>query len=144
MKVVFNGEQLRFNLIRGNIRKEVAEFFGESEDDVTDGLVKYDPNYSPTVDTITVDKHASAAYAKYAAIHECICCGRYKQLAPTMSDPNRRCIAIDLMLIGSMSEAVRKEYITKRIEMFETLLEKHLNVPMEPSFEASLETLKSL
>lgn len=48
------------------------------------------------------------------------------------------------MIVAIMPEPEREPYIKKRIEMFETLLDKHLNQPLEPLFRESLEILKSL
>lgn len=98
MQVDFNGNQMAFNLVRGN----------------------------------------------HAAIHECICCGPYKDLAPAADSLNRRCGLIDKMLIQTMPESERKAYRTKRIEMFRTLIERKLNPPMEPAFLESIKTLESL
>ena len=141
MQVDFNGNKMAFNLVRGNLRKEVASYFpGVSEEDITDGLVKYDPD----TNTVAVDERASDSYAKYAAIHECICCGPYEDLAPATDSPNRRCGLIDKMLIQTMPESERKAYKEKRIEMFKTLIERKLNPPMEPAFLESIETLESL
>ena len=141
MKVDFNGTDISFNLVRGNLRKEVASLFPEtSEGDITDALVRYNLN----TNTVTVDECASDSYAKYAAIHECICCGPYCTLAPDTDDPSKRCGLIDKMLIQDMPESERETYVAKRIEMFKTLIEKRLNPPLEHAFKESLETLKSL
>lgn len=141
MRVEFGGTQIVFNLVRGNLRKEVASYFpGVSEEDISDGLVKYDPG----TNTVAVDECASDSYAKYAAIHECICCGPYKDLAPTTDDPDKRCGLIDKMLIQAMPESEQKAYKAKRVEMFKTLIERRLNPQMEPAFQESLKTLESL
>ena len=141
MQVSFNGHQITCNLVRSNLRKEVAGYFpGVSEEDISDGLVKYDSR----TNTVTVDEHASDSYAKYAAIHECICCGPYKDLAPATEDSDKRCGLIDEMLIQTMPESEQKVYKEKRIEMFKTLIEKKLNPPMESAFLESLKTLESL
>lgn len=141
MQMSFNGVQMTFNLVKGNLRKEVASYFpGISEEDISDGLVKYDPS----TNTIAVDECASDSYAKYAAIHECICCGPYKELAPSTDDSNKRCGLIDEMLILAMPESERKAYREKRIEMFRTLIGRKLNPPMEPMFLESLSILESL
>lgn len=137
----FKGNRISYNLVRGNIRKEVSGYFaGTSEDDFTDALVKYDPK----TNTVAVDEHASDDYAKYAAIHECICCGPYGHLAPEVDNPNKRCGAIDKMIVAAIPKQKRAAYIAKRIEMFETLIEKHLNQSMEPAFHESLKMLKAL
>lgn len=141
MQVLFDGNPITFNLVRGNLRKEVADYFsGVSEEDVTDGLVKYDSS----TNTVAVDECASDSYAKYAAIHECICCGPYKDLAPATDDSNKRCGLIDKMLIQAMPESERKAYKEKRIEMFKTLIERKLRPSMDPAFLESLKTLESL
>lgn len=140
-KESFKGSQITYNLAVSNLREEVARFFpGISEEDVSDGLVKYNPH----TNTVTVDKHVNGSYAKYAAIHECICCGPYRHLAPVTDDPNKRCGLIDKMLIQAMPESEREAYKAKRIEMFDTLIQRNLNPPMKPVFLESLKTLKSL
>ena len=141
MEVCFKGNQMVFNLIRGDLRKEVADYFpGLSEDNISNGLVKYDPN----TNTVAVDECVNGLYAEYAAIHECICCGPYENLAPATSDPNKRCGLIDKMLIQAMPESEREAYRVKRIEMFKTLIERKLSPSLEPMFKESLRTLESL
>lgn len=141
MQADFNGHKIVFNLVRGNLRKEVASYFsGVSEENVSDSLVKYNPR----TNTVTVDDVASDSYAHYAGIHECICCGPYRDLVSDTDDPNKRCGLIDKMLIQAMPESEREAYRAKRIEMFKTLIEKKLNPPMEPVFLESLKTLESL
>ena len=131
MQVEFNGNQIDFELSR----TDFATQFG------TDSLVWFS---SGEADKVIVDKQASDSYAKYAAIHECICQGRCKHLAPKVANPNLRCGEIDKMILVAMPESERRQYLEKRIEMFETLLDKHLNQPMEPLFRESLKTLRSL
>lgn len=141
MQYQYKGTAIDFNLVRGNIRGEVASYFpGTSEDSITDGLVKYDSN----TNTVAVDSNASDSYAKYAAIHECICCGKYRKLAPKTKDVQKRCGLIDKMLIESMPSDEREDYIDKRIEMFETLLKLHLNPPLEGSFREAITILKMM
>lgn len=141
MKVNLDGKELDFNLVRSNFLKEIVGFFpGVLEDDITDALVKYDSS----TNTVAVDERVSDSYAKYAAVHECICQGPYHNLAPSTDDPNKRCGLIDKMLIESMSEPEKKAYITKRIEMFKTLIEKKLNPPLESMFRESIEMLNHL
>ena len=133
MRIKFKGNIVEFNIGKA----DYARTFGE---DVTDSLVQYDPKSN----TVTVDERCSAFYAKYAGIHECICCGRYKNIAPYSVDPLMRCANIDKMIIDTMSDVEKKIYASKRIEMFSTLLEKNLNPEMNPQFENSLNMLKSL
>lgn len=141
MKVVFNGHYFTFNLRRENLRKMVASHFPDtSEEQIPNSLVMY----NPATNTITVDEHADEAYVMYAAIHECICCGTYKHLAPEVADRNKRCGSIDTMIVQNMPKSERKAYIAKRIEMFETLVEKGLNPQMEPMFRESIRMLRSL
>ena len=141
MIIIFNGTEFNYDLNRFNLRKGVAGSFpGVPEEEISENLVMYDEK----TNTVTVDEKASDSYAKYAAIHECICCGRYKELAPDVDDPNKRCGAIDLMLIQNMPESDRETYKTKRIEMFKTLIEGNLNPPMEPLFRESITMLESI
>ncbi len=119
-------------------RFDYASYYNDPE--LTDSLVQYDPGSN----TVTVDSRASEFYAKYAAIHECICCGKYKHLAPPQLNPNGRCAAIDRMLLTDMAPQERKYYLQKRLQMFETLLRMNLNEDLNDMFEASLKELKKL
>lgn len=127
----FNGETIKCN----TNRFDYSKVYG---DEVTDALVQYDEESN----TVTVDSRASDSYAKYAMIHECICCGRYKHLFPMIGVI--RCGEIDKMLISSMPESDREPYIQKRIEMFETLLDRNLNPRFNKSFKCSLQLLKKM
>lgn len=127
----FRGETVECNVGRFDFRKQ----FGE----ITDSLVKYDDNSN----TVIVDSRASESYAEYATIHECICCGRRKDLFP-MEDNPKRCGEIDKMLISIMPESEREAYIKKRIEMFEALLDRNLNPDFNDTFRCSLQTLKEV
>lgn len=141
MRINYNGDCLEFNLVRSDLRGEVAGFLpGVSKEDVPDSLVKYDPR----TNTVTVDESASEEYAELAAIHECICCGPNRGLAPKTLIPRRRCGQIDIMLMKDLPKSDRVVYRTKRIEMFEFLINHGLNKPMEKTFRESLATLKSL
>ena len=131
MKVEFNGNLIDFELSRANFAKKYG----------TDSLVWFSTGET---DRITVDEQASDFYAKYASIHECICQGKCKHLAPEAADGDKRCGEIDKMIIVAMPESERDEYLKKRIEMFEALLDQHLNRPFEPMFRESLKILKSL
>jgi len=131
MQVDFNGNLIDFELSRADFATQYG----------TDSLVWFSTG---NTDKVTVDEQASDSYAKYASIHECICQGRCKHLAPEVADPDRRCGEIDKMTIAAMPESERKLYIKKRIEMFETLIERKLRPPMEPAFRESLRVLESL
>ncbi len=131
MQVDFNGNLIDFELSRADFAKQYG----------VDSLVWFSTG---EIDKVIVDEQASDSYAKYASIHECICQGRCKHLAPKVADSNKRCGEIDKMIIASMPEAERRAYIEKRIEMFETLLDQHLNRSLEPLFCESLKILKSL
>lgn len=135
-----NGRKVTFTLIRGNLREQVAKAAGKSPEEITDALVKYDQE----TNTVAVDVGASKNYAIYAALHECICCGPYKGMAPKTSTPAKRCGLIDRMLIKSMPKSEREKYIEKRIEMFEALIEYNLNPSLDKQFRESLKTLKSV
>ena len=117
-------------------RTDFASQFG------TDSLVYFASDGE--TDKVFVDERASDSYAKYAAIHECICQGRCKHLAPLVDDPDMRCSEIDKMIIATMPESERKAYIEKRIEMFKALIDKNLNPQLTPMFEKSLKALQSL
>ena len=131
MRVNFNGNLIDFELNR-------TDFAGQYG---VDSLVWFSAG---DVDEVVVDEKASDSYAKYASIHECICQGRCRHLAPKVTDPNMRCGEINKMIVATMPASERKKYIEKRIEMFETLLDMHLNPPLEPLFRESLKILKSL
>ena len=131
MKVVFKGTSIDFELRRADFVKQYG----------VDSLVWFS---SGETDMIIVDEQVSDSYAKYASIHECICQGKCKHLAPMVADPNVRCGEIDKIIVEAMPEFERKPYIEKRIEMFETLLDKHLNRLLEPMFRESLKILESL
>ena len=131
MRVDFNGNLIDFELNR-------ADFAGQYG---VDSLVWFSTG---EVDSVIVDERASDSYVKYASIHECICQGKCKHLAPKVANPNMRCGEIDKMIVAAMPKSEQKEYIEKRIEMFEALLDKHLNPPLEPLFRESLKMLKSL
>ncbi|MBR3116162.1 hypothetical protein IKF30_02955 [Candidatus Saccharibacteria bacterium] len=126
-----NGATIECNTGRFDFRKQ----FGE----ITDSLVKYDEESN----TVTVDSRASESYAKYATIHECICCGRRKDLFP-VEESLKRCGEIDKMLLSIMPESERETYIKKRIEMFEALLDRNLNPDLNDTFRCSLQTLKEV
>lgn len=132
MRIEFNGSFIDVQLGR-------FDFAGQYG---TDSLV-YFSNEGGT-DQVFVDKQASESYAKYAAIHECICRGKCGCLAPAVDDLNARCGEIDKMIIDTMPKAEKKVYIEKRIEMFNTLINKNLDPASTPMFEKSLEILKSL
>ena len=48
---------------------------------------------------------------------------------------------IDLMLLEMMPENFRQEYRAKRLEMFQVILDLHLNDASRESFEQSIELL---
>ena len=130
---MFQCNPISFNLKKFNYRT----IFGKK---ITDTLVQYDP----TNNTITVDERADPRYIKYAAIHECICCGRYQHLAPEMENPYDRCGGIDWMIVTSMPQKDREWYLEKRIEMFRTLIDRKLNPEMTESFRHSKVMLEKL
>ena len=131
---VVNGEEVKFLIRRFNF----AGYFKDGG--LTDSLVIYDPSSK----CVTVDERANDTYVKYAGIHECICVGSCGYLAPEVEDSKKRCAAIDKMLIANMSKEEADAYVKKRIEMFETLLDKNLNPNLNESFKASLAELKAL
>lgn len=131
-------EQFLGVIINCNLsRYDYSGYFGK---EITDSLVQYDPG----TNTVTVDERANEFYVRYAAIHECICCGKYKHLAPRTIEPQKRCAAIDKMIILSMPYVQRRFYVEERIEMFETLLERNLNPNLNDSFRESLRLLQEM
>lgn len=131
MQVVFNGNLINFGLSRADFAKQYG----------SDSLVWFSTGET---DEVIVDEQASDSYVKYASIHECICQGKCGYLAPKIDNPDKRCGEIDRMIAATMPESERGMYIKKRIEMFETLLDKHLNHSLEPMFRESLSILKTL
>ncbi len=106
------------------------------DEGLTDSLVQFDPES----ELVTVDERATKKYAKYAAIHECICCGKKAHLVPSLGEGDfDRCARVDRLIMEHMPESYRKEYSRKRVEMFETLLKKGLNPTLNNSFEHSLD-----
>ena len=131
----FTGVTIKFEFKRTNFKKDYG----------TDTLVYYQTGgFGNNPDVITVDNAADEPYSKWASIHECICCGRYRLLSPAAPDPRQRCGEIDRMIVEQMPEAERAPYIAKRIEMFQTLSAKKLNPAMEHSFRESLKILKQM
>ncbi len=104
-----------------------------NDENITDSLVQFEPEDG----IVTVDERASENYAKYAALHECVCCGKYAYLVPH-EDPLGRCARIDELVMALMPATYRREYSEKRLEMFKTLLEKNLNPSLNESFKRSL------
>jgi hypothetical protein len=115
-------------------RAEYAAFFG---DDSPISLIQYDHK----TDIVSADERATDSYASHAALHECICCGRYKHLATELVDPLDRCAEIDKEIAMAMSPEGRTAYIRQRIEMFKFLIANHLNPSMEDSFRRSIKIL---
>ena len=113
-------------------RADYTKYFGK---EVTDSLVQFNHNSG----IVTVDERTSENYAKYSAIHECICCGKFADLVPRNGDDDiSRCSRVEQLVMDSMPESYRIEYSTKRREMFSTLLEKGLNPSLNESFKCSL------
>ena len=131
MKTVFNGTEIRCTV-------EEANFSRYIKPDITPYLVLYDHDKN----TVTVDERADDEYIKYAAIHECICCGRYGHLYPQTEDRSLRCFGIDVMIIESMNESDGRDYAKKRIEMFEAILNENLEPSLRSVNEQTLARLK--
>ncbi len=132
---------MKFDLNGKTIECNTAKFdYSQVFEGVTDALVQYEEKSN----TVTVDERASDSYAKYATIHECICCGKYQHLFPVKGDAKERCSEIDKMLISLMPESEREPYIKKRIEMFETLIDRNLRPDLNETFKISLQTLKEV
>ena len=128
--VMFLGNPIYHGLERTDFRKVYGE-------DITDAFVQYDPK----TETVFVDERATWQYAKYAAIHECICQGEYHHLAPKMDDQNNRCKNIDWLIIAAMPEYDRKAYIEKRIEALKAMLSRGINPEMKESYARDLSML---
>ena len=132
MKTVFNGTEVKCDVGEKNFSKIVKP-------DVTPYLVWYDN----IENKIYVDERADDSYIKYAAIHECICCGKYGHLARPTEDPELRCSEIDMMLIESMPEEEGYAYAKKRIDMFKTIISENLRSDMNDVFKKSLARLEA-
>ena len=132
METIFNGNRIKFKLGRADFVSQYG----------SDSLIYFVSNEAG--DMVVVDERADDTYVKYAAIHECICQGRCKHLAPEIADPNKRCGEIDKMIVAAMPETDRKTYVEKRIEMFETLLDQHLNPNLDPLFVESEKMMREL
>ena len=108
----------------------------------SNALVMYEKGVD--FDVITVDDSMiNEDYCWYASIHECICCGAYQFMAPEVEDPLDRCGMIDVMILDWMLPEERRNYLEKRIEMFEALIEKNLNPALTEQFEHSLAILEN-
>ena len=134
-KVRIKGQIIEFDAKQRNF----ADDFGDSK--LTNSLVKI---LKMGEDSFVFDSRADSSYMTYAGLHECICCGSHKGLAPKVSDAHDKCGAIDLMILEEMPFSYRKTYILKRIEMFQTLLNRRLYETKEQKvqFEQALEVMK--
>lgn len=135
IKARIKGQTIEFEAEQRNF----ADDFGDSR--LTNSLVN-----TPKMgeNRFLFDLRADNSYMTYAGLHECVCCGSYKELAPKVSDISDKCGAIDLMIIEEMPFEYRKTYVLKRIEMFQTLLDKRLYKTQElkKQFEHALEIMK--
>lgn len=104
------------------------------DDGTPDCLVQYDP----VLGIVTVDYRASDEYAKWAGIHEAICCGKFSDLVPAGDDPIGRCARIDELVMAIMPATYRLKYSRKRYEMFGFLIERGFSSELRESFERSL------
>ena len=105
---------------------------------MTDSLVQF----NPSTNKVTVDTRASCFYADFAGLHECICCGKYGDLAPKGAEGIDRCGFIDIMLLDYMSDGFASVYREKRIEMYKTLIERNLNPKLNDRFERAIAILE--
>lgn len=137
MRTVFNGVKIDTKVKKENLRAKLQKYLGIEVH--TNSLVQYDAKKN----VVTIDERADANYAKYAVIHECICCGKYGKLAPETDDPHTRCGQIDMMLMSKMPTDLAKKYRKERVEMFKTLLNNNLygNEDLKQSFQYSLALL---
>lgn len=138
MRTVFKGTVIETKVKKENLREKIQKYLGVEIR--TTSLVQFDPKKH----VVTVDERANENYQKFAAIHECICCGKYKNLAPQTDDPHKRCGEIDKMLMAAMPAQLAENYRLKRIEMFQTLLDHKLygSEDLKLTFENSLNLLK--
>ena len=135
-KVRLKGQHIEFDATQMNF----AEYFDNPA--LTTSLVNI-PKIG--VDSFIFDSRADSSYMTYAGLQECICCGSHKNLAPKVSDSFDRCGAIDQMIIDEMPIEYRKTYILKRIEMFETLIDRKFygdDVERKFQFEHALKIMK--
>ena len=140
MEMNLNGRKVKFQVARSNLKEQIAKHLGISESEIPDGMVQYDPE----TNTVLVDKNTSGTYARYAALHECICAGPYKALAPKTTNPSKRCGLIDRMIIKIMPKSERKDYVSQRIKLFEAMIEYNLNPAKDKQFREALASLKSI
>lgn len=132
-KMIINGTEVKVDIRKTNFKERGYDFGG------SEYLV-----YFANDGRVFVDERADDEYVKYAALHEAICQGAYKDLAPKCSNPNCRCFEIDKMIIGLMPYEKRGPYATKRIAMFNLLLDKNINPAMNDIFKESVEGLKKM
>lgn len=99
-----------------------------------DCLVQYDPESG----IVTVDNRASDEYARWAGLHEVICCGKYSHLVPMDSNSLGRCARIEKLVMDIMPATYRVEYSRKRLEMFGAIIERGFSPEFRESFEISL------
>ena len=79
-------------------RADYTKYFGK---EVTDSLVQFNHNSG----IVTVDERTSENYAKYSAIHECICCGKFADLVPRNGDDDiSRCSRVEQLVMDSMRD----------------------------------------
>lgn len=105
----------------------------------TDTLVEYYPEYG----VVSVDERADEEYIFWAALHECICCGPNRELAPKVENPEELSGAVDMMLIKMMPRQYKNVYRKKRIEMYRTLVMNNLNPARNKCFRRAIELLES-
>lgn len=132
-----HGKEVRFRLETFDYAKALQD------PDLTKTLVRYDDNNQ----TVYIDsRHEDKMfYGKLAGIHECICVGCNRDLAPNTQDPNARCFLIDKMILSTICEPSRREeYIKSRIEMHKTLLDKKLAPQMAESCKYAIEEFEKL
>ena len=137
-KVLFKGELVTFKIAREDFSKQ-EPLEGVSFPELTSLVM-----FNKKEDTVIVDDGANYDYALYAGLHESICCGKYKYLAPETSDPLDKCGAIDKMILEEMPSELRSMYLSMRIRMFKTLLERNLNERLNPMFERALKILEEV
>lgn len=134
--LMFNGKRIQFGVKSYNFREYLKD------DNLTDSLVWYDPE----TNSVIIDERADVLfYGRYAGMHETICLGPYSDLAPKVENSNARCFEIDKMLIDSMDDVEKKrEYIKKRIEMHQTILDKNLNPALAEHCKYAIDAFKKL
>ncbi len=105
-------------------------------------------SYSHKDNTATADTNAPTWYINLAVLHEMICCGDcYTDVINRLTDFNiaddqHRCAETERFIL-SIAGQYRTAYIKARIQMFELILDKRLNLAKEKQIRETLAMLRS-